>query len=151
MLFPGYLFQRWLGRGVEVSSVRDYWMEGREDLNQFNFKYNYHDNPYFNLYENTNGQTYNRIFGNVSATYDFTSKLSLTVRCGTDVNNELRARRRVWSPQRLVRGSYREERINFTETNLNFLLNYRTASANVSTSTLVSVAMPCARLASSAT
>jgi len=122
-----YLFNCWLGRSVDVSSMRDYWMEGREDLNQYGFNYNYHDNPYFNLYENTNGQTYNRIFGNVSATYDFTSKLSLMVRGGTDVNNEFRARRRAYSTQRFVRGSYREERINFTETNLDFLLNYRTA------------------------
>ncbi len=120
-----YLFNCWLGRSVNVASLRDYWMAGREGLNQFNFNYNYHDNPYFGLYENTNSQAIDRVFGNVSLTYDFTSDLSLMVRSGTDVSNEFRTRRRAYSTQRFQRGSYREERIGFTEINTDFLLNYR--------------------------
>jgi TonB-linked SusC/RagA family outer membrane protein len=120
-----YLFNCWLGRQVNTASMRDYWMAGREDLNQFNFNYNYHDNPYFGLYENTNSQNIDRIFGNVALTYDFTTDLSLMVRSGTDVSNEFRTRRRAYSTQRFQRGSYREERIGFTEINTDFLLNYR--------------------------
>jgi len=120
-----YLFNCWLGRQVDVSAMRDYWMDGREGLNQFGFNYNYHDNPYFNLYENTNSQDINRVFGNVSLTYDFTDNLSLLLRAGTDASNEFRARRRAYSTQRFQRGSYREERIGFTELNTDFLLNYK--------------------------
>jgi len=120
-----YLFNCWLGRQVNTASMRDYWMAGREDLNQFNFNYNYHDNPYFGLYENTNSQNIDRIFGNVALTYDFTTDLSLMVRSGTDVSNEFRTRRRAYSTQRFQRGSYREERVGFTEINTDFLLNYR--------------------------
>ena len=120
-----YLFNCWLGRSVNVASLRDYWIAGREGLNQFNFNYNYHDNPYFGLYENTNSQAIDRVFGNVSLTYDLTSDLSLMVRSGTDVSNEFRTRRRAYSTQRFQRGSYREERIGFTEINTDFLLNYR--------------------------
>lgn len=122
-----YLFNCWLGRGANVAAMRDYWMAGREDLNQFNFNYNYHDNPYFGLYENTNGQSIDRIFGNIALTYDFTNELSLMVRSGTDVSNELRTRRRAYSTQRFQRGSYREERVGFTEINTDFLLNYKKA------------------------
>ncbi len=120
-----YLFNCWLGRQVNMASLRDYWMAGRENLNQFNFNYNYHDNPYFNVYENTNSQDYDRVYGNLSVTYDFTPELSLMVRGGTDVNSEFRGRRRAYSTQRFQRGSYREERINFSETNTDFLLNYK--------------------------
>jgi len=120
-----YLFNCWLGRQVDLSSMRDYWMAGREGLNQFSSNYNYHDNPYFNLYENTNSQDLNRIYGNVSLNYEFTEELSLMVRAGTDANNEFRARRRAYSTQRFQRGSYREERIGFTELNTDFLLNYK--------------------------
>ena len=120
-----YLFNCWLGRNVNTASLRDYWIAGREGLNQFNFNYNYHDNPYFGLYENTNSQDIDRVFGNVALTYDFTSDLSLMVRSGTDVSNEFRTRRRAYSTQRFQRGSYREERISFTEINTDFLLNYR--------------------------
>lgn len=120
-----YLFNCWLGRQVDVTALRDYWMAGREGLNQYNFNYNYHDNPYFGLYENTNSQDINRVFGNVSLTYDFTNELSLMLRAGTDASNEFRARRRAYSTQRFQRGSYREERIGFTELNTDFLLNYK--------------------------
>lgn len=120
-----YLFNCWLGRQVDVSAMRDYWMAGREGLNQFGFNNNYHDNPYFNLYENTNSQDLSRVFGNVSLTYDITDNLSLLLRAGTDASNEFRARRRAYSTQRFQRGSYREERIGFTELNTDFLLNYK--------------------------
>ncbi len=119
-----YLFNCWLGRSVNVAAMRDYWMAGRVGLNQFNFNYNYHDNPYFNVFENTNSQDLNRVYGNIALTYDFTDNLSLMVRSGADVSDEFRARRRAYSTQRFQRGSYREERINFTEINTDFLLNY---------------------------
>jgi len=120
-----YLFNCWLGRQVDLSSMRDYWMAGREGLNQFNSNYNYHDNPYFNLYENTNSQDINRVYGNVSLTYDLSKELSLMLRSGTDASNEFRARRRAYSTQRFQRGSYREERLGFTELNTDFLLNWK--------------------------
>ncbi len=120
-----YLFNCWLGRSVNVAAMRDYWMAGRVGLNQFGFNYNYHDNPYFNVFENTNSQDLNRVYGNVALTYDFTDNLSLMVRSGADVSDEFRARRRAYSTQRFQRGSYREERINFSEINTDFLLSYK--------------------------
>ncbi len=122
-----YLFNCWLGRGANVAAMRDYWMAGREGLNQFNSNYNYHDNPYFGLFENTNSQDIDRVFGNLSLTYDITKDLSLMVRGGTDASNEFRARKRAYSTQRFQRGSYREERVGFTETNVDFLLGYKKA------------------------
>ncbi len=122
-----YLFNCWLGRSVDVAALRDYWQAGREDLNQFNFNYNYHDNPYFGLYENTNSQDLGRVYGNVSLIYDLRSDLSLMVRSGLDASNEFRARRRAYSTQRFQRGSYREERLGFSELNTDFLLSYKKA------------------------
>lgn len=123
-----YLFNCWFPRDINMASLRDYWQAGRVGLNQFNFNYNYHDNPYFNVYENTNSQDLNRLYGNVSLNYDFTSWLSLMVRTGTDVSNDLRTRRRAYSTQRFPRGSYREEKIFFSETNSDFLLSINPAS-----------------------
>jgi len=119
-----YLFNCWLGRNVNMNSLRDYWQAGRVGLNQFNFNYNYHDNPFFGVYENTNGQQFNRVFGYASLTYQFTPGLSLMVRGATDVNDEFRDRRRAYSTQRFQRGSYREENIEVQETNLDALLSY---------------------------
>ncbi|NJM25326.1 MAG: TonB-dependent receptor [Bacteroidia bacterium] len=118
-----YLLNCWFPRSLNIASFRDYWQEGREGLNQFNFNYNYHDNPYFNVYENTNGQQLDRVYGNISATYKFNDWLSLMLRGGTDYSSEFRDRRRAWSTQRFPLGSYREEKVIFQETNLDFLLS----------------------------
>lgn len=114
----------WYGRQVNTRSLRNYWMPGLEGVQQFNYNYNYHDNPYFNVYENTNGQAKDRIFGNVMATYKFTPKLTLMVRTGLDTYNELRDRKRAFSTQRFPRGSYREDDLFFSEQNSDFLLTY---------------------------
>ncbi|TNF43838.1 MAG: SusC/RagA family TonB-linked outer membrane protein [Cytophagales bacterium] len=114
----------WYGRQINTRNLRDYWMPGLEGVQQFNYNYNYHDNPYFNVYENTNGQSKDRIFGNVSISYQFTPKLSLMLRTGLDTYNELRDRRRAFSTQRFPRGNYREDDVFFNEQNSDFLLTY---------------------------
>ena len=119
-----YLINCWIGRQIDLNSLRNYWQAGRVGLNQFNFNYNYHDNPYFNLYENTNGQEVDRLYGNVAATYHFTDWLSLMARVGTDYSDEFRDRRRAYSTQRYPLGSYREEQVFLQETNADFLLSF---------------------------
>ena len=119
-----YLFNCWFPRNNNIEDMRDYWQAGRVGLNQFGYNYNYHDNPYFNLYENTNGQDLNRVYGNVSLNYQLTPGLSLMLRSGTDINNEFRDRKRAYSTQRFKLGSYREEKILNTESNSDFLLTY---------------------------
>ncbi|UXP32216.1 SusC/RagA family TonB-linked outer membrane protein [Reichenbachiella agarivorans] len=114
----------WYGRQINTSNLREYWMPGMEGVQQFNYNYNYHDNPYFTTYENTNGQSKDRVLGNVSATYKFTDELSLMIRTGTDFYNELRDRKRAFSTQRFPVGMYREDKIFFNERNSDFLLTY---------------------------
>lgn len=117
-----YLFNCWLDRGINMNSLKDYWQQGEEGLQQFNFNYNYHDNPYFQLYENTNSQIINRIFGNVAVKYDFTNWLYAQIRAGNDYNNELRERKRAFSTQRFPFGTYRQERIIFQESNFDGII-----------------------------
>ena len=114
----------WYGRQINTGNLRDYWQPGLEGRQQFNYNYNYHDNPYFTMYENTNGQAKDRVLGNISLTYDFTDELSLMVRSGTDFYRELRDRKRAFSTQRFPFGMYREDNIFFEERNTDFLLSY---------------------------
>lgn len=118
-----YLFI-WYGRQVNTNSLRDYWMPGREGLQQFNYNYNYHDNPYFTMYENTNGQDKDRVFGNVNMNYKFHDNWNLLLRSGRDFYNELRTKRRAFSTQRFPLGYYREDNVFFEESNTDFLLSY---------------------------
>lgn len=118
----------WYGRQINTLNLRDYWMRGMEGRQQFNYNYNYHDNPYFTVYENTNGQSKDRVFGNVMANYRFTDNLNLMVRTGIDFFNDLRDRKRAFSTMRFPRGSYREDAVFFSERNTDFLLTYSETS-----------------------
>jgi len=114
----------WFGRQIDMNSLQDYWQPGQENIQQFNYNYNWHDNPYFTMFENTNGFNKNRIFGNVNANYEITPELNLMVRYGLDNSDELRVGRRAFSTQRFPQGQYREDNLGFTETNADFLLSY---------------------------
>jgi TonB-linked SusC/RagA family outer membrane protein len=118
-----YLFT-WYGMQINTNNLKDYWQRGLEGFQQFNYNYNYHDNPYFNMYENTNGLDKNRLMGNVKLTYEITDELSLSLRTGTDYYDELREIKRAYSTQRFPRGQFREDKISFQETNTDLLLTY---------------------------
>jgi TonB-linked SusC/RagA family outer membrane protein len=123
-----YLFNCWFPRNTDLTAMKEYWQRGRVGLNQYGFNYNYHDNPYFNVFENTNGQNLNRIFGNINLNYQFTPALNLMLRSGTDIVNEFRDRRRAYSTQRFKKGTYREEKILSTESNSDLLLSFNPAA-----------------------
>lgn len=117
-----YLFNCWLPASVKVSDMKRLWMNGAEGKRQYSWNYNYHDNPYITVMENTNGQYYDRLIGNIQLKYDFTDWLSLQVRTATDYSNERREYRRAFSTQRFPFGEYREVKIVNEERNSDFLL-----------------------------
>ena len=114
----------WFGRQIDMNSLRDYWQPGLEGRQQFNYNYNWHDNPFFTLNENTNGFNKNRIFGSARADIRINQDLNLMVRTGIDYFSELRTGRRAFSSQRFAQGQYREDDIFFKEQNTDFLLTY---------------------------
>ena len=116
-----YLFNCWLPPSVALAPMKDYWMPGLEGTRQSGWNYNYHDNPYFTVYENTNGQLYDRLIGNVSLKYDLTNWLSVQGRTALDYSNEKREYRRAFSTQRFPFGQFRDTRIVTEERNTDFL------------------------------
>jgi TonB-linked SusC/RagA family outer membrane protein len=116
-----YLFNCWLPPSVALEPMKNYWMPGLEGTRQAGWNYNYHDNPYFTVYENTNGQLYDRLIGNVSLKYDLTNWLSVQGRTALDYTNEKREYRRAFSTQRFPFGQFRDTRIVTEERNTDFL------------------------------
>ncbi len=113
----------WWEPNAPMSWFEDYWVEGKEDIEQA-YMYGWADNPYFVAYEHLNGFEKNRIFGNLSVTYDFSDRLSLMLRSGIDYFGDKRTFQRPWSTVYYPRGRYREQDIFFTERNSDFLLKY---------------------------
>ena len=119
-----YAIVAWGPRSLNIENMKDYWQPGLENLQQYSFNYTFFDNPYFTLLENRNSFNRDRLFGNVSAAYDFTDYLSLTLRTGMDYSNELRKFRRAFSSNRFKTGAYAEQTVFFRENNTDLLLNY---------------------------
>lgn len=118
-----YLFTSWLPRSVNMNDMKRLWQPGLVNRKQFGWNYNYHDNPYLTVNENTNGQELDRIIGNVILKYELTDWLNLQLRSATDYASEIRSYKRAFSTQRFPFGQYREARITTEERNSDFLLS----------------------------
>jgi TonB-linked SusC/RagA family outer membrane protein len=82
----------WFGRQVDMGVLKNSWQKDATLNNgpagrEYNWNYNYHNNPYFLMYGNPENDTRDRLIGSVSATYKFLDWLSLTGRAGGDVYN----------------------------------------------------------------
>lgn len=119
-----YSLVAWGPRSLNIDSLRDYWQPGLEGVQQFSYNYTFFDNPFFILQENRNSFNRDRVFGNISATYDITDHFTATVRTGMDYSSELRQFRRSFSSNRFQNGGYAEHDVFFREINTDFLLNY---------------------------
>ncbi|MEX2232049.1 MAG: SusC/RagA family TonB-linked outer membrane protein, partial [Cyclobacteriaceae bacterium] len=107
---------------VDYSQMRNYWVEGQEEIQQVRTEAI--DNPYFIAYGIRNGFVRDRVFGNISLTYDFTENLSLLVRHSMDRSNEGRETKIPFSYSRAARGGYFLTDILSQETNSDFLATY---------------------------
>lgn len=121
------LFLR-MGRNVNPESLRNYWQEGSGNTIQNSPIWSPPgsglNNPYFVVNENLNGNSRDRVFGNVAITYDFTDDLNIMVRSGRDFYNDRRKMRRAVSSVGFPFGYYQEDNVFFLETNTDVLLNY---------------------------
>lgn len=127
---PMYTFT-WFARQVDTNSLKDYWQRGYEGTKQFHFNSGWNDNPYFTMYENTNGYDKNRMYGNVSLSYDILDNLKLIARSGIDFFYDLRQSKRAYSTQRFLTGAYKRENVFFSEWNTDALLQWNKSFSEV--------------------
>jgi TonB-linked SusC/RagA family outer membrane protein len=119
-----YSLVAWGPRSLNIDSLRDYWQPGLEGVQQYSYNYTFFDNPFFILNENRNSFNRDRVFGNISASYDITDHITATIRSGMDYSSELRQLRRAFSSNRFQNGGYAEHDVFYREINTDFLLNY---------------------------
>ncbi|MDR3057518.1 MAG: SusC/RagA family TonB-linked outer membrane protein, partial [Prevotella sp.] len=114
----------WWGMNEDVKALRNYWTPGKEGLEQTNYNNSWMDNPYFTLYENTQSQLKNHLYGNVSFTLDIIDGLSLMGRTGTDWYDDNIRIRRAYSSRNYPNGMYAVNNYIFQERNSDFLLTW---------------------------
>ena len=120
-----YSLVAWGPRSLNIDNLRDFYQPGLEGLQQFSYNYTFFDNPFFILFENRNSFNRDRVFGNISASYDITDNFSATIRSGMDYSSELREFRRGFSSNRFRNGGFAEHNVLYREVNTDFLLNYQ--------------------------
>ncbi|WP_062060862.1 SusC/RagA family TonB-linked outer membrane protein [Aquimarina longa] len=111
----------WNYINVDLGELRDYWKVEDEEQRRL---FTWGDNPWFIVNENSNAFSKKRFIGNINTTYKLTKHLSILARIGADESNDFRWSRRSKGAQRASNGLYREQKINFSEINADFLLSY---------------------------
>ncbi|SOD18298.1 SusC/RagA family TonB-linked outer membrane protein [Pedobacter xixiisoli] len=118
----------WMARAVPSADIdwyKGYWVPGFEGSSQVTpFSSNF-DNPYTITYEMLNKQTRNNVTGNINATYNFTSDLSLMVRTSMDMMYDKRSQQRPKDTRKFRDGMYRTQNIFTQELTTDFFLKYK--------------------------
>ena len=109
---------------VPLDAYRTIWKNGLDQLDQVHPFSSFIDNPYLIAYEMTNSVNNRTTVGNLSATYDVSSKLSLLVRSGLAMSQEEREMRRPYSTANFQKGYYKQQDISNYESNTDALLTY---------------------------
>jgi len=79
----------WFGRQVDMNALRNYQqgalVNNGPSPREFNWNYNFHNNPFWRQYENPVGDTRDRFIGTVSANYKVFDGGNLIARTGSDI------------------------------------------------------------------
>ena len=116
----------WYPRNLDLSTLEDYWVDGREGVQQANHEQLWTNNPFFLVNENTNSYQRNRFIGNLQLDYRIADGLTARYRTSGDILNEARQFRRALSTRGTSgeRGSYQEDELYFREINHEILFTY---------------------------
>ncbi|KAA9338308.1 SusC/RagA family TonB-linked outer membrane protein [Hymenobacter busanensis] len=112
----------WFGRQVDISELKNYSKPNDISGTKYNWNYNYHNNPYFTLYENQNNDRRDRVIGNLTLTYSPVQWLTLTARTTNDFYNQINTRRiGLDDIEQTINDDYTEDKIFVLERNTEFL------------------------------
>jgi TonB-linked SusC/RagA family outer membrane protein len=79
----------WFGRQVDMNALRNYKITGAANNGpgnrEFNWNYNFHNNPFWRMFENPIQDNRDRFIGTVSANYQLFDGVNLIARTGSDI------------------------------------------------------------------
>lgn len=87
----------WMGPEVDINDMRNYWVKGREGVEQDTYNYTWYNNPWFLANERLRNYQRDAIVAQANAVYDISKNLSLMLRSGANVNNTFRTIKTPWS------------------------------------------------------
>ena len=115
----------WSGRQMNMKSLEDNWDQRDEQgkYTFYNWNTNYHVNPYFNVYENTNSYQRDRFFGKTSLYYQPFQFLKFEGRAGIDYFGTKTFEKNYFNSA-FPSGGFRDSKTDNTELNLDFITSF---------------------------
>ncbi|PWG82750.1 SusC/RagA family TonB-linked outer membrane protein, partial [Pararcticibacter amylolyticus] len=80
----------WFGRQVDMKDLEANWDNEFSNGFPYNWNSNFHDNPYFNVYNSTHSRYKDRMYGNFNVSYKFHDWFNAMLRVGDDWSTEQR-------------------------------------------------------------
>lgn len=126
---PNYLYNLilWIGPDIDIRDLKNYWIPGKEGLQQRNYNLSWYNNPFFVANELLNGYKRNNSFGQVTFDYKITDNFSVKLRNGFNQyssNSDLREPYSYVAYSYISRGNYSTDVSNYFDINSDLILNY---------------------------
>lgn len=118
----------WIGPDIDIRDLKDYWIKGKEGLQQKNYNLSWYNNPYFIANELLNGYRKNNSFGQVTFDYRLTKDLSLKFRNGFNqysVDQDYKEPYSYIAYSYISQGNYSITNTNYFDINSDLILNYK--------------------------
>ncbi|GGG85745.1 SusC/RagA family TonB-linked outer membrane protein [Parapedobacter pyrenivorans] len=110
---------------VNILDLKNYWVDGSEQIQQLSPAPDDKNNPYFLAYGVSNSFIRDRVFGNVRADWQITPHLDLMARYAVDIYQEERESKIPYSYTEDARGAYGLINLHRQEQNIDFLATYK--------------------------
>lgn len=116
----------WSGRQINMNSLKANWdqKDTAGNYTYYNWNTNYHMNPYFTVYENTNSYQRDRVFGKTSLFYQPFEFLKFEGRAGLDYYNSTAFERHYIDRNDYPEGGFEQRNEKNTELNLDFIASF---------------------------
>ena len=72
----------WTGPDIDVRNLKNYWIKGKEGVQQRHYNMSWYNNPYFQANEYLRGYYKDNVFGQITLNYNVLPGLDLTLRTG---------------------------------------------------------------------
>lgn len=127
---PNYLYNLilWIGPDIDIRDLENYWLPGREGLQQRNYNLSWYNNPHFIANELLNGYKRNNSFGQVTFDYRLNDDLSVKFRNGFNQyasNADVREPNSYIAYDYISRGNYSASLANYFDINTDLIVNYK--------------------------
>ena len=117
----------WIGPDIDIRDLKNYWLTGREGLQQRNYNLSWYNNPYFVANELLNGYKKNNNFGQVSFDYKFSKDFTAKFRTGFNqfsVDQDVKEPYSYIAYDYISRGNYSTTNTNYFDITSDLILNY---------------------------